>query len=213
MKNFLFHTSVFAVFLFCCISLHAEGKNVQFDSVCHGLTAHAVTSGNFTQVKRSASVNRELKSSGDYIFSNEGIVWNTQRPFSSVLAITNSSIIQTLPDGSSSVIDGSDNQVFANIAGSLSSLFSGNRDLLESNFHVKFMSTPSSWKMILSPKDATIASALQSIVLTGKSVSEQASLDSMLIEEVSGNSVYYAFKNQVYKEELSDAEKAFFSAK
>ncbi|MCR5764073.1 MAG: outer membrane lipoprotein carrier protein LolA [Treponema sp.] len=213
MKHFLFHTSFFAVAIFCSASLYAQNRNVQFDSVCQGLTAHAVTSGNFTQVKTSPSINRELKSSGDYIFSNEGIVWNTQRPFSSVLAITNSSIIQTLPDGSSSVIDGSNNQIFVNIAGSLSSLFSGNRTLLESNFYVKFLSTSSSWKMILTPKDSTIASALQSIVLTGKSVSEQSSLDSMLIEEVSGNSVYYAFKNQVYKEELSDAEKAFFIAK
>ncbi len=213
MKLFLIHTSIYAVVLFCCFSLHAQGRNVQFDSVCQGLTAHSVTSGNFTQVKRSASMDRELKSSGNYIFSHEGIVWNTHRPFSSVLAITRSSIIQTLPDGSSSVIDGSDNQVFANIAGSLSSLFSGNRDSLETNFHVKFLSTASSWKMILSPKDATVANALHSIVLTGQSISDTVSLDSMLVEEVSGNSVYYAFKNQVYKEELSDAEKAFFSAK
>lgn len=204
----------YTVIFLCCVSVSAQSRNVMFDSVCQGLMSHNVTSGDFTQVKRSSAVKRELKSSGEYIFSNRGIVWNTKRPFSSILAVTDSLIIQTLPDGTSSVINGSDNQVFANIAGTLSSLFSGNRDSLERNFNVKFLSTSSSWKMILSPKDSTIASALQSIVLTGTSVSQlQTSLDSMLIEEVSGDSVYYAFRNQTYKEELSDAEKAFFTAK
>ena len=216
MSRFMSRAVLNFCILLCCASLYAQpipSKNVRFDSVYQGLTAHAVTTGSFTQIKRSASINREFKSSGEYIFSSSGIVWNTIRPFSSVLAISDSAIVQTLPDGSHSILTSSDNQVFANIAGSLSSLFSGNRDSLERNFNVKFLSSSTSWKIILSPRDATIASALQSIVLTGKSVSDvQTSLDSMLIEELGGDSIYYAFKNQTYKEELSDAEKAFFAA-
>lgn len=205
--------SFFSIFVFSINTVWCQKTDgITFDTVCNGLTSHKVTVGDFTQTKKSSAVHRELKSSGHYIISGSGIVWETTKPFPSVLVVTETKIKQTLPDGTSSVIDGADNSVFASVAGTLSSLFSGDREKLEKNFTVCFLSSSDFWKMILYPKDANISSVMRSITLSGKSKSAvDTSLDSVLIDGVSNDTILYTFKNQQYKEALNEDEKALFT--
>ena len=128
--------------------------------------------------------------------------------------VTRTSLVQTAPDGSKTILDGSKNQTFANVAETISSLFSGNKKSLEDNFSVNFLSNASSWKMQLVPKDKTVAMTLSTILLNGRCSSEEGTiLDSMMITEQNGDSVSYTFRNQEYKDTLSDAEKSYFAEK
>src|SRR5574344_2565993 len=127
--------------LFVCVLLFLvpvvlSAQTVTFESVCTSLAAHPITTGNFTQVKQIASAKRSLKSSGTFIFSLDGIMWKTLKPFASTLVVGKTSVIQTTPDGKKTVIDASNNQIFTSISSTLSSIFSGDTGTLQKNFKV-----------------------------------------------------------------------------
>src|SRR5574344_3031793 len=109
---------------------------LSFDKVCAQLAQHPNTTGNFTQVKTIRKRNRSLKSSGTFIFSLDGIMWKTLKPFASTLVVGKTSVIQTTPDGKKTVIDASNNQIFTSISSTLSSIFSGDTGTLQKNFKV-----------------------------------------------------------------------------
>lgn len=168
--------------------------------------------GNFTQIKTIRAVNRSLKSGGTFIFSTEGIMWRTEKPFPSSLAVGKTSVIQTRADGSRSVIDASSNRIFMSIASTLSALFSGDSAALHEHFNVSFSPLPHGWKAELSPKDSVVASVLTSLSLSGKADGSFAVLDSIVMTEASGDTITYVFTEQKFPEELTADEKAFFIA-
>lgn len=194
------------------MSLFSETSSESFDSVCNKLAKHANTVGNFTQVKRINAAKRSLKSSGTFIFSLDGIMWKTLKPFPSIMAIGITSIIQTAPDGKKTVIDVSKNQIFKSIAVTLSSVFSGNAEALYTNFSVAYDIQQNRWKADLTPKDSTVAAVMKTLIISGTVNTETATLDTIVMAESSGDIITYTFTDQTYPQELTDAEKANFSA-
>ncbi len=169
-----------------------------------------VTSGDFIQEKNAAKLKRPLRSSGKFIFCDEGILWQTLKPFPSTMAVTKTSIIQTKADGSKTVTDGSSNQVFTSVAETLSSIFCGDKTKLESFFNIKdFKADSKNWSVLLTPKDSTIASTLKEIELSG-SVGKKSTLDNLKIFQGETDSTFYTLLNQQYRQELSNEEKSFF---
>ena len=166
--------------------------------------------GNFTQVKTIKKINRNLNSSGTFIFSLDGIMWNTQKPFPSVLAVGMTSVIQTMPDGEQNVIDASSNRIFRSSSGTLSSMFSGNAESLYSDFNIEFSSSGKTWNAVLTPKDSTVAAVLSSIAVSGESLSE---VDKIIMTESGGDTITYNFTDKKYPKELTADEKAYFIAK
>lgn len=192
-------------------SLPVFSDIISMESVFDSLTSNKVTCGNFTQEKSAAKLKKPLKSSGTYIFSQEGVVWQTLKPFPSTMAVTKSSIIQSRPNGTKTVTDGSSNQVFKSVAEAISSLFAGNRSQLEAFFNIKsFNATDADWTMVLEPKDSTIRSALNTIQLGGSISGQFCSMDKMVIVQSPSESVSYSFSQQVYSQELTDEQKALF---
>lgn len=191
-------------------NLYAQSHTLE--SVCKSLASKANTTGDFTQTKTIQTNGRKLKSSGKYIISNLGIYWKTEKPFPSSLILTENAMIQISANGTKSVMSGNDNQIFANISGTLSSVFSGNVDELKKNFECKFEEVNGVWKIFLSPKDSTIASVMNSLVLSGNydSSSGAAVLASLEMAETSDNTITYEFTNQKYPKELSADEKQIF---
>lgn len=203
-----------AVMIFGASSLFA----VSLEQVCAGLAAHPNTTGTFTQAKtmQTAKGSKTLKSSGTFIISQEGIMWKTEKPFPSCMAITETKIIQTAADGSQSVIDGSDNQTFASIASTLAAVFSSDLSQLQKNFSVDFADGgDGNWTLVLNPKDSTIASVLTQLDLSGTAsgAGNDAVLLSIKMTESSGNTITYTFANQNYPQELTADEKANFKVK
>lgn len=201
---------ILACFAAVFVSAALSAGELTFQSVCKQLSARPNMTGNFTQVKTIKKAGRELKSSGTFIFSLDGIMWKTLKPFPSTLAVGKTSVIQTMQDGRQTVIDASSNQIFTSIASTLSAVFSGNADALSANFTVQFSGDSERWRAILSPKDRAIAAVLQSITLSG---ANGADMNAIVMTEASGDTITYRFSDQKYPLELSDAEKSYFIAK
>ena len=188
-------------------SFHLTAQNKTLESVCKSLASHPNTSGDFTQIKTLQTNGRKLVSSGKFIFSQQGILWKTEKPFPSSLILTKDAMVQIAANGKKSVMSGKDNQIFANISETLSSVFSGNVEALKKNFECQLIQeSDSDWKIFLAPKDSTIASVMKSMVLAGV----EADLSSLEMSEMSDNTIRYEFKNQKYPEELSADEKQIF---
>ena len=183
--------------LFCLAGLQAQ-SSLSLESVCASLAARPNTTGDFIQIKTINANGRQLKSSGKFIISTIGIMWKTEKPFPSSLILTKDSMIQIAANGNKSVMDGKDNQIFANISDTLTSVFSGN--------------SKGGWTLELRPKDSTIASVMERLVLSGALENGAAVLGKLEMAETSGNKIIYEFTNQKYPEELSADEKQNFIA-
>ena len=194
-----------------CLPAFSDGVSV--DSVFSSLTKYSVTSGDFAQEKSSAKLRKPLKSSGNFVFSKTGIVWQTKKPFPSTLAVTEDAIIQTAANGKKTVIDGRTSEMFKSVASSISSLFAGNRAGIEEHFKIKsFSSDSGKWTMSLVPKDATVASALSDIVLSGNVEEENfATIEMMKIKQSDSSTTLYKLLNITYRQELSENEKSLLS--
>lgn len=189
---------------------------VTLEDVCGQLAKHPNTTGNFTQTKtmQTAKGPKALKSTGTFILCKQGIVWKTEKPFPSCMAITPTKIIQTAADGSVSVIDGTDNQTFASIAGTVSAVFSNDLSELNKNFTIKFTDDgDGNWTMLLQPKDSTISSVLKQLELSGTASADGAVFNAIKMAESSDNTILYSFANQTYPKELNAEQKAYFTTK
>lgn len=189
---------------------------VTLEDVCGQLATHPNTTGTFIQTKtmQTAKGPKALKSTGTFILCKQGIVWKTEKPFPSCMAITPTKIVQTAADGSVSVIDGTDNQTFASIAGTISAVFSNDMTELNKNFVTKFTDSGNGkWTLLLQPKDSTISSVLKELELSGTADSTGAVFTDIKMTESSENTILYSFANQSYPKELSAEQKAYFTAK
>lgn len=184
-----------------------------FDSVCANLSKHPNMKGDFTQVKTISAVNRSLKSSGTFIFSLDGIMWKTEKPFPSTMVVGMTSVKQTLANGKQTVIDASSNQIFTSISTTLGAMFSGNGETLKENFNVEFVTSGTSWNATLTPKDNLVAKILTSLVISGNASADFADLNKIVMSEASGDVITYNFTNQTYPKELTADEKAYFTTK
>lgn len=201
--------SALIISIFSALFLNAE----TFDSVCKKLSEHPNMTGNFTQIKHISTVNRDLKSSGTFIFSLEGIMWKTEKPFPSTLAVGMTSVIQTMANGKQVVIDASQNQIFTSISTTLSAVFGGDAEKIAENFNVSFSSSGSTWKAVLTPKDSMVAKILSSIQIGGTTSASFADLNQIIMTEATTDTITYNFTDQKYPKELSADEKAYFTAK
>lgn len=191
-------------------------QQMTLESVCKGLSKHQITTGDFTQIKTINANGRQLKSTGRFIISADGIMWKTLKPFPSSIVITKDKMIQTAADGKQSVMNGADNQIFENISNCLSSVFAGNSGDLEKNFTVQLITEANgkNWKMILTPKDSTIGSVMQTLEMTGTvSDGDEVIMNSLEMNETSSNKIKYEFTNQEYPKELTADEKSNFVVK
>lgn len=184
-----------------------------FEKVCDSLSKHPNMTGNFAQIKTISAVNRQMKSSGTFIFSLDGIMWKTEKPFPSTMVVGMTSVIQTLANGKQTVIDASSNQIFTSISTTLSAMFSGNSETLKSNFNISFENSSDAWKALLEPKNGDVAKILKSLEISGNLYSDSADLNKIVMSEANGDKIEYNFTEQKYPKELTADEKAYFTAK
>lgn len=196
---------------FLALCLYAQDLTVQ--GICAGLSKHPNTTGEFVQIKTINANGRQLKSTGNFIISLDGIMWKTLKPFPSSLVITKEAMIQTGANGQKTVMSGTDNQMFQSIADTLSSVFAGDNTQLAKHFKTELSSAGKSWTITLTPKDSTIAAVMQSLILSGNENNSEFFLDSLELNETSSNKIRYEFQNQKYPKELTEDEKANFSVK
>lgn len=200
--------------LFATNGLAAEGDiwkhplkdsgSTAIDSTFSPMTAHAVVRGDFKQTKTIAKLNREFVSFGKFVIANDkGILWDTEKPFASRLAISETRMVQENANGSRSEMNAKDNVVFAQIAKAIQSIFSGSTSKLQAGFHVFFDRRDNNWTVGLIPKEASVKKAIQSIELSGGTWLERIKL-----VDGSGSPLLYELLNPKPGSGLTAEEKA-----
>ena len=189
-------------------------NNIQKDEegllkVCEAISANKITKGDFRQLKFILKLRREMVSSGIFIISaNDGILWNTQKPYRSTMAMTKKSIIQTNSKGKKTVLSAESNATFEQFASVLSAVFNGNSESLTKNFDIEFIGDASNWNINLVPKNSSVRRIIEEIDMAGHN-----EIDVMTIHESNGDYIRYEFQTHIHPSSLSDEEKSFFSEK
>ncbi|MDR2597592.1 MAG: outer membrane lipoprotein carrier protein LolA [Treponema sp.] len=177
-----------------------------FTKISARLAEHSIAKGNFEQEKKINRLNRALVSSGNFlIVSGSGMVWDTLKPFPSVMTLGKDYIIQS-KGSQRTVLSAQGNETFIRLAEVISAVFTGNTEKLTENFDIYFIGVNNNWEMGLIPKDKFIASITEKIVMKGDSV-----IKSILIFEQNGDSTGYILSNHSYPSELSINERAYFT--
>ncbi|MBQ4379223.1 MAG: outer membrane lipoprotein carrier protein LolA [Treponema sp.] len=195
---FLLAVSVFSAY---------SQTNSAFSEVCKSISSHKVTKGNFNQTKTIKKINREIKSSGTFIVASEnGILWNTKKPYKSSTAITKSGIVQTNAQGKKNVMAAGGNPTFEQVSALMTSLFAGDSDSLGKNFDIEFTGTTENWNANLRPHDSSVRSFMDRIEMAGDS-----KINTIILQEAGGDFTKYEFSAQNFADFLTDEEKSAFS--
>jgi hypothetical protein len=188
-----------------------------FNAICAQLSDRPYTKGVFEQTRTLKKQNRSLVSSGDFIVAADlGLVWITKAPVPSITTLGRDYMIQSVPGGTGSRIDAKGNEVYVNMADTISSLFTGNAQKLKSGFDNYYTETQNAerknWTLGLVPKEKTFRNFAQRIVLEGFNGTEGAVIRLIVIHEKSGDSLSYAFSEQSFPTSLETHEQAYFPA-
>ena len=179
------------------------------EKVCGIISSHKITKGDFRQLKFIHKLKREMVSSGIFLISSDdGILWQTQKPYFSTMVVTQKAIIQTNSKGKKSVLSSESNPSFEQFSKVISSVFTGKVEILKENFDVEFIGSSDSWNINLLPQNSTVRNVVSEIEMAGHD-----SIDSMVIHEPSGDYIRHEFLSHIYPERLSDEDKAFFDEK
>jgi len=177
-----------------------------FTTISARLAEHNIVKGNFEQEKKINRLNRALVSSGNFLIVSElGMVWDTLKPFPSVMTLGKDYIIQSR-GSQRTVLSAQGNETFIRLAEVISAVFTGNTENLIENFDIYLIGINNNWEIGLIPKDKFIASITEKIVMKGDSV-----IKSILIFEQNGDSTGYLLSNHSYPSELSINERAYFT--
>ena len=197
-----------AILITLCFGVCFASGNMK--DICAMLSERPITKGNFIQIKsvKTAKGSRELKSSGEFIFCPQGIMWKTLKPFPSSMIVGNDFIAQISADGNKSVTDTSNNQTFASVAATISAVFSNDYEKLTASFNTELEVRADETTVIkLVPKDSTIAAVISQIDL----LIQKNQISGIIMKEASGNSTSHSFENQTYPKLLTQEEQSLFN--
>jgi outer membrane lipoprotein-sorting protein len=187
-------------------SLRDENKK-RFLELCSRLQDHPVIKGSFEQKKTLSKLNRSLVSQGNFIIDAEnGMVWDTLKPFPSTMAVGKDFMVQFRPGRQKTVLDARGNETFLRLAEVISAVFTGKPEILLKNFKVYFLELNGAWNIGLLPLDASVSIFASSIVMKGEKV-----LKNIYMREQSGDSIEYSLFDHYFPAALTDDEKLYFS--
>lgn len=146
--------------------------------------------GSFRQVRTVKKINRDFVSTGSFVIADTlGILWNMEKPFPSLTAITRDKMLQKNASGAVSQMNMKDNAVFGQVSQTIQGIFSGNRKMLEERFQIFFETGKDGlWTIGLVPKESVIKKQISSVVLSGHKWLEKVTLS-----DVDGNPILYEF--------------------
>jgi outer membrane lipoprotein-sorting protein len=179
----------------------------QFVEICSDLSSHPIVRGSFSQKKTIARLNRSLLSEGDFIIDNVlGIVWDTKKPFPSIMAVGKDFMVQSIPNGTKTKMDAQGNETFLQMSDTISAVFKGDSQKLLDNFDNYFVGDKNSWTLGLVPKNAAVRLFASQIIMSGDSV-----IRSIVLFEANGDTIQYDLSNHTFPGALSADEKNLFS--
>lgn len=191
-----------------------QNSSDEFNRICTKLSDTRIVRGDFEQIQTVKKTGRTVKSSGKYTISAEdGIIWFTEVPVKSVMAVTKTYMIQEM-NGRQRKTDGSKNPTFTNMANVISALFTGNQEEIMNSFNVECIPDSEkayAWKIKLSPTDKTISSYIKEISLTAiNPPKKKCIISEMIMVTFAGDSTTYELYNQELTDNLNSDEAKYF---
>lgn len=170
------------------------------------LSRHPCTRGDFVQEKHLPAIRRTLSSSGTFLIAaDRGIIWQTEKPYPSIMVVGASHVSQGPAAESLSRLDTGSNRLFLEFSQAISAAFSGDVQRIQDSFHVDFSVDGSNWSLQLEPKERAVAQLVSSILLRGSDVLEEVAMT-----ERNGSTITYRFSNHNFSQEPTEDEKQLF---
>lgn len=187
------------------LSLFAQSKDasISLEQVGKQLSQYPCTRGSFVQEKYIPAIKRSLTSSGTFLITaKDGIIWQTEKPYPSIMTVGMSHISQGTSLETMTRMDTGSNRLFMEFSNAISAALSGNLKEMENSFYTSFSSKGAQWSLLLEPKEAAVSQVVKSIRLQGES-----GLETVTMTEQSGSTVTYKFSNQSFSQEPTEYEK------
>lgn len=157
------------------------------------LVRHDAAVGRFTQQRRLPELERPIESSGRFAYADErGLLWQVREPVASNLVIDADGVFR----------DGErvrDSQALAAIRPLFAGLFGGDLEGLERDFTVSRTDVDSGWRLVLEPRDAGLARALERLVIAG-----DAEPTRLVIESADGGRTELHFHDIAHPDTLDE---------
>ena len=152
---------------------------------------YEVASGDFKQTKSIKKLKRDFVSTGTFRISKKsGIVWKTQQPIVSELAVNNGGIFERDAGGQSRIVVAKENPMFADFSKNIQAMFSGEVAELEKNFKVFYEKKTCGFTMGLIPREGIVRKVVANIVIDACE-----NVDKVIIMNVDDSPVTYEFMN------------------
>lgn len=152
---------------------------------------YEVASGDFKQTKSIKKLKRDFVSTGTFRISKKsGIVWKTQQPIVSELAVNNGGIFERDTGGQSRIVVTKENPLFADFSKNIQAMFSGEVSELEKNFKVFYEKKTCGFMMGLVPREGIVRKVVANIVIEACEY-----VDKVIITNVDDSPVTYEFMN------------------
>ncbi|MDR1142630.1 MAG: outer membrane lipoprotein carrier protein LolA [Spirochaetaceae bacterium] len=179
----------------------------RYNAICAILAEHPVVAGIFTQTRTLSRQGRSLVSRGNFIIAAKlGMVWDTQAPFPSTMAVGRDYIIQSTPRGTRTRLEARGNETFLRLSDTISAVFSGDARKLRENFENYFVESGGNWILGLVPTDRAIRNFAARIIMSGDSV-----IRIIILREQNGDTIRYELADHDFPGALSPHEEALFS--
>lgn len=166
-----------------------------------------VLRGEFEQRKTLKGFKHPLVSRGDYVVAKaRGVVWRTQEPFASTLVLTRERLLARQPDGSvANRLDTAQEPGLRAVNEMLFALIAADLSALTPRFRIDGEERGTGWKVVLVPRDATLAQWIKRIELDG-----DRHVNEVRIAEAGGDSSQIRFSRQQAGPALTREEEARF---
>lgn len=179
----------------------------QIHRIAEELKEREFIRADFILEKPSPSGEKRLRSSGEFLFSQErGILWHTKKPFDMTAIITSDGSTWECDTEKGECREVSDkSRRYFNI---ISSMFSGDLEGFNDEFSLYFHITPEGlWGIGLKPERRIIAKYIEDIVIKGKS---KGRVTEFIMNTEAGGSTKITFTNHS-ETPLTEYEKKLFN--
>lgn len=181
-----------ALFVFLAVmAVHAAAAADLAAEVRGRLADPVLLRGQFEQQKSVAGFKKPLVSSGEFLlWRGHGVLWHTNKPFDSTLALRRDRLSVTQADGRAGYqIDAEREPGLRAVNELLFALFSGDIATLQKHFRLQGeLSGKQEWTLVLTPADAALMRVFKRVELAGDNYVRRVKL-----EEANGDSSLIRF--------------------
>jgi outer membrane lipoprotein-sorting protein len=159
------------------------------DAIARRIGTPQVVRGDFVQEKRLAALRQPFVSEGRLVFSrSQGVLWHIDRPYRASYLLTETAVVERLPDGTRHARAARDSPGLAQVGRVFRATLGADTTALAEYFTVDAQGTPARWRLTLTPRADTLRQAIRDITVAGAQMVEEIS-----ITEASGDRTVIRF--------------------